>query len=118
VGGVAVPHPVKPWPPTAAGSLPASERPHDALDLATPASRCRVSHRSFPEQLAAFDYDAGAILRRVDDSGWVSFKARPIKLGRAFACRQAALRPALPDGCFEVFLCGHTVARFDLRATE
>jgi len=41
-----------------------------------------------------------------------------MKLGRAFLNRQVALRPALPDGCFDVFFCGHKVATFDLRETS
>jgi transposase InsO family protein len=92
-----------------------TERPHDALKLATPVSRYRPSHRRFPETLEPFDYGEGAILRRVSDTGWLSFKARHFKLGRAFVHRQVALRPALPDGCFDVFFCGHKVATFDLR---
>ena len=91
-----------------------SERPHDSLALATPASRYRVSHRSYPEKLAPFDYGEGAILRRVSDTGWISFKGWRFKLGRAFAFRQVALRPALPDGCFNIFFCGHNVASFDM----
>jgi transposase InsO family protein len=92
-----------------------TQRPHDALGLATPAARYRASRRHFPETLAPFDYGPGAILRRVDDTGWLSFRGRPLKLGRAFAHRRVALRPAVPDGCFDVFFCGHRVAAFDLR---
>lgn len=91
------------------------ERPHDALDLATPMARYCPSPRCFPETLEPFDYGPGAILRRVDDTGWLSFRGQPLKLGRAFIHRQVALRPALPDGCFDVFFCGHKVATFDLR---
>lgn len=92
-----------------------TERPHDALDLATPMTRYRPSPRSFPETLEPFDYGPGAILRRVNDTGWLSFRHRPLKLGRAFIHHQVALRPALPDGSFDVFFCGHKIATFDLR---
>ncbi len=92
-----------------------TERPHDALDLATPIARYRPSRRAFPETIEPYDYGPGAFLRRVDDDGWLSFRHHPLKLGRAFIHRQVALRPALPDGCFDVFFCGHKVARFDLR---
>ena len=93
------------------------ERPHEALALATPTTRYAPSPRSFPEKIEPFDYGRGAILRRVDDTGWLSFRNRPLKLGRAFIHRRVALRPALPDGCFDVFFCGHKVATFDLRET-
>ncbi len=92
-----------------------TERPHEALGLATPIARYRPSPRCFPETLEPFDYGPGAIVRRVDEDGWLSFRARPLKLGRAFIHRQVALRPAVQDGCFDVFFCGHNVAIFDLR---
>ncbi|HXP31097.1 MAG TPA: IS481 family transposase [Stellaceae bacterium] len=92
-----------------------TERPHDALGLATPITRYRPSHRTFPETIEPYDYGPGAILRRVDEDGWLSFRHRPLKLGRAFIHRRIALRPALPDGCFDAFFCGHKVATFDLR---
>lgn len=91
-----------------------TERPHEALGLATPVSRYRASLRSFPETLEPFDYGPGAVLRRVGDTGWLSFRGHSLKLGRAFIHRQVALRPAAQDGCFEVFFCGHNVATFDL----
>jgi transposase InsO family protein len=93
-----------------------AERPHEALALATPLARYRPSARPFPETIEPFDYGPGAILRRVDDTGWLSFRNHPVKLGRAFIHRQVALRPALPDGCFDVFFCGHKVATFALHA--
>jgi transposase InsO family protein len=92
-----------------------AERPHEALGLATPITRYRPSERRFPEKLEPFDYGPGAILRRVSDTGWLSFRNRPFKLGRAFVHRRVALRPSVPDGCFDVVFCGHKVASFDLR---
>jgi transposase InsO family protein len=92
-----------------------TQRPHQALDLATPAARYRPSPRSFPEKVEPFDYGPGAIVRRVDVGGWLSFRNRPIKLGHAFAHRRVALRPADQEGCFDVLFCAHTVAAVDLR---
>jgi transposase InsO family protein len=95
-----------------------AERPHEALGLATPISRYRPSLRRLPEPLEPFDYGAGAILRRVDDDGWLSFRGRPCKLGRAFINRQVAIQPTITDGCFDAMFCGHKVATFDLRRTD
>ena len=58
-----------------------TQRPHQALDLATPAARYRPSRRSFPQKLEPFDYGPGATVRRVDEGGWLSFGNRPVKLG-------------------------------------
>jgi transposase InsO family protein len=92
-----------------------TQRPHEALDLATPASRYRPSNRSFPEKIEPFDYGPEAIVRRVDGDGWLSFRNRPIKLGRAFGYRRVALRATDQDGCFDVLFCAHKVGALDLR---
>ena len=91
-----------------------TQRPHEALDLATPAARYRPSPRSFPETIEPFDYGAGSIVRGVDADGWLSFRNRPIKLGRAFTHRRVALRPTEQDGCFDVMFCAHKLAALDL----
>lgn len=92
-----------------------TQRPHEALDLATPAARYRPSERCFPEQITPFDYGPGAIVRRGDQGGWLSFRNRPVKLGRAFAYRRIALCPTDQDGCFDVMFCAYKVGALDLR---
>jgi len=92
-----------------------TQRPHEALDLATPAARYRPSERRFPETIEPFDYGPGAIVRRVDEDGWLSFRNRPVKLGRAFGHRRVALRPTDQEGCFDVMFCTHQVGALDLR---
>jgi Integrase core domain len=92
-----------------------TQRPHEALALATPAARYRPSRRGFPEKITPFDYGPEAIVRRVDEDGWLSFCNRPVKLGRAFAHHRIALRPTDQDGCYDVMFCAHKVAALDLR---
>jgi transposase InsO family protein len=55
-----------------------TERPHDALDLATPIARYQPSPRRFPEKLAPFDYGPGALVRRVDQDGWLHKRGLPV----------------------------------------
>jgi transposase InsO family protein len=45
------------------------KRPHEALALATPASRYRESHRPFPDTLPALDYAPGDVVRQVQSQG-------------------------------------------------
>ena len=92
-----------------------TQRPHEALDLATPATRYRPSRRCFPEKLEPFDYGPGAVVRRVDGGGWLSFRNRPVKLGKAFVYRRVAVQPATADGCFDIMFCAHKVGALDLR---
>ena len=94
-----------------------TQRPHEALNLATPAARYRPSERRFAEKIEPFDYGPGTIVRRVDEGGWMSFRNRPIKLGRAFSYRRVALRPTDQDGCFDVMFCAHKLSALDLRET-
>ena len=54
-------------------------------------------------------------MRRVDEDGWLSFRNRPVKLGRAFGHRRVALRPTDQEGCFDVMFCTHQVGALDLR---
>jgi len=90
------------------------ERPHEALGLATPASRYRPSHRPFPERLPTFDYGPGAILRRVQQKGRISFKNREWRVGKAFIGQPVALRSTLRDGVFDVVFHRQRIAQVDL----
>jgi hypothetical protein len=94
--------------------------------FATRAGRCHpltvvddhsryASPRPFPETIEPFDYGPAAIVRRVDEGGRLSFRNRPLKLGRAFAHHRIALRPADQEGRFDVLFCAHKVGALDLR---
>jgi transposase InsO family protein len=92
-----------------------AERPHEALGLATPASRYRPSYRAFPENLASIDYGPGAIVRRVQGKGLIWFANRTWPVGKAFVGQPVALRPTIVDGKYDVVFCQHKVAELDLR---
>jgi transposase InsO family protein len=94
------------------------ERPHEALGLATPASRYQASRRCFPETLAAFEYAPGDILRKVQTGGWISFRGCEWRIGKAFARQLVALRPTSTDGLFEAFFCHQQIAALNLTAEQ
>ena len=50
-------------------------RPHEALDMETPASIHRFSNRPFPEKIATFDYDAQMNVLKVTKNGSVRWKS-------------------------------------------
>jgi transposase InsO family protein len=91
-----------------------AERPHEALTLATPASRYQPSRRAFPEQLPAIDYGPGAIVRKVQDQGKIWFKNQTWSIGKAFVGQPVALRPTTIDGKYDVVYCQHKIAELDL----
>lgn len=91
------------------------ERPHEALGLATPASRYSPSPRHFPETLPEPEYHQSDIVRRVNKDGYFAFKARKLKISQAFRGLDIALRPTVQDGVWNVAFAGTIVAQFDLR---
>ena len=91
------------------------ERPHQAVDMQPPISRYQPSPRPFPEVLPPIGYDTGAILRKVDDTGQISFHNRSFRIGRAFRFQPVALFPSATDGVFDVFYCQMKVALLNLK---
>jgi transposase InsO family protein len=91
------------------------ERPHEALDLGVPASRYRPSRRSYPEVRPVWEYGPTDAMRKVGRDGTISFKGRPIDLGKAFRGEYVAVRPTTEDGIFGVYFGVHRVAQIDLR---
>ena len=91
------------------------ERPHDALDLAVPASRYRASPVCFPEVLPLPEYYATDAVRRVSHDGAVRFRGRRLKLSQAFAGLDIALRPGGVDGVWRAYFMRYEIAEVDLR---
>ena len=91
------------------------ERPHEALGLKPPATRYHPSPRAFCENLPPIEYRPGDIVRKVDSEGAISFRNRPIRIGKAFRGQPVALRPSSDDGVFDIHYCVHRIGRLDLR---
>jgi transposase InsO family protein len=92
------------------------ERPHEALALATPSERYRMSSRPFPETLPAIEYGPADIVRKVDVNGDISLKGRKLSIGKPFRGQPIALRPTSEDGIFSVHFCAHRIGTVDLRS--
>ncbi len=91
------------------------ERPHDALDLAVPATRYRPSPRSFPNRLEPIDYPPGDLVRRVQAKAEISVYGRTYRVGRAFRGLPVALRATTTDGVMEVWFYHERIGRINLR---
>lgn len=92
-------------------------RPHEALDMDTPASRYRPSPRVFSEVPPPVEYDAPHV-RKVSKVGRIGFLGYDLRRPNAFAGHRVALRPTDTDGCWEVFFAAFSVAQIDLRDAE
>lgn len=94
------------------------QRPHQALEMAVPASRYRQSPRSFPESLAPIEYGPEDRVRKVQHHGWVDFKGWTWRLPKAFRGYPVAFRATDKDGLWDVFFMTHPIAQVDLRQNK
>jgi transposase InsO family protein len=95
------------------------ERPHEALDLAAPASRYRPSPRPMPDRLPTVEYDQGETLRTVSTTkAYISFKGRLWKVPQAFRGERVAIRPLNQDGRYGVFFASRRIAIIDLTTPQ
>jgi len=69
------------------------ERPHEALEMATPASVYTPSQRRYPERLADVAYPDGYEVRRVKPNGVFNWKNRRVFLGEALGRELVGLEP-------------------------
>ncbi len=92
------------------------ERPHEALNMATPSSRFRVSPRPYPKTMPPLEYPPGAHLRRPDDHGDIRWRGGRYRLGKAFRRETVALLPTQTDGVWDVSYARFCIARLDERA--
>lgn len=95
------------------------QRPHQALDFATPADRYQPSKRSFPDSLPTPQYAPGEVVRRVGTTkAYISFRNRAWKVPEAFRGETLAIRPRRPDGCFAICFGAHQIATINLNSPE
>jgi hypothetical protein len=93
-------------------------RPHEALQLAVPASHYQASTRVFPEQLPAFEYGNRDQVRKVQATGKISFAGRYFRVGRPFQGQPVAVRPTISDGLYDVFFATHRIGMIDLHQSS
>jgi transposase InsO family protein len=94
-----------------------TERPHQALDFAVPATRYKPSPRPYPGQAPEPQYAPDDIERRVQQGGWFSFQGREWKISQAFAGQRIALRPTAEDGIWDAIFVAQRIAQVNLRDT-
>lgn len=95
-----------------------TERPHQALGQAVPASRYQVSPRPFPEILPPIEYGPEDQVRRVQADGWFHFQGRLYRVSKGFRGYPVALRPTTSDGVWDVFFCRQPLRQIDLQVPD
>lgn len=91
------------------------ERPHEALDLAVPGSRYKVSGRSYPEQVPELEFSPTDVVRKVQRNGWFSFQGQEWRISKAFCGERVGVRPTIRDGEWEVWFGCQCLGEIDQR---
>lgn len=92
-----------------------TERPHEALDMAVPASRYRPSARTYPAVLPDIVYSDDCTVRVVHYSGTISFGGQIHFVSEALRGLPVGVRPTTVDGVHEVRFCDRVIKPLDLR---
>ncbi len=93
------------------------DRPHEALELAVPASRYQPSLQAYPETLPPIQYDTGVTVRRVQQKGEVHFRGQVFEVSRAFRGYPVGIAPTTAEGRYDVRFCQHKIKTIDVRTT-
>lgn len=91
------------------------ERPHEAIDMSTPVSRYRHSHRAYTGKLLQPEYHSEDKVRKVNKDGIIKLLGAPYFIGRPFSEQTIGIRPSETDGMFKVYFYQQHVAKIDLR---
>jgi hypothetical protein len=92
------------------------QRPHEALQMATPTSRYRVSIRTYSACLPAVEYGPDDTVVTVKWNGELRFKKRRYKVSNPLRGQPVAIRPdETQDGLYDVFFVHHKLMQIDLR---
>jgi transposase InsO family protein len=73
------------------------ERPHESLEMHTPASCYQPSARCYCAHPAPPEYDVSMAVRRVDVNGRLSFKGQKLTIGKAFIREHLGIREETED---------------------
>jgi len=95
-----------------------TERPHQALGMAVPASRYQPSPRPYPETLPEIVYSDDCTVCRVHHSGTIWFQQRNLFISEALRGLPVGVRPTTIDGVFVVRFCNQAIKRIDLRSAS
>ena len=90
------------------------ERPHQGIAMAVPASRYRVSQRSFQEVTSNFQYSDRFKIRKLNQkTGQFSFQGKTYRISEAFLDQPIGLSPTQTDGLWDIYYCRFRIGQLD-----
>jgi transposase InsO family protein len=89
-------------------------RPHEALEMETPAAVYEPSPRRFPARLPEPEYPETMLIRTVQQKGHFRWKKQEVFVSEVLWGERVGLQP-VDDHLFTVYFCQFPIARFDSR---
>jgi len=89
-------------------------RPHEALEMQTPAAVYEVSPRRFPRRLPEPEYPDTMLVRRVCHKGAFAWKKHEVFVSEVLWGEKIGLLP-VDEHCYTVYFAQFPIARFDSR---
>ncbi len=90
------------------------QRPHQALDMRTPASCYAPSPRPYPARVAEPEYGSSMVVRRVSSGGQFMWKTHDVFVSETLRGERIALLP-LDDRWYTLYFAEFPLGRFDSR---
>ena len=89
-------------------------RPHNALNLDTPASRYTPASKRLKKISDQWEYPPGYHLRRIKNTGFITFNGQGYFLSEAFGGLTVAIRESSLPNCVNIYYRNFKVARIDV----
>lgn len=90
------------------------QRPHHALELEVPASRYRVSDRTFKEVTGLFEYSDRFEVRKLHPkTAQFRFKGKGYRISEAFIGQPIGLSPTETDGLWDIYYCRFLIGQLN-----
>lgn len=90
------------------------QRPHEALDMRTPASCYAPSPRPYPGRVSEPEYGSSMIVRRVSPGGQFMWKTHDVFLSETLRAERIALQP-IDDRWYTIYFAEFALGHFDNR---
>ena len=93
------------------------ERPHEALDMQTPASLYKASQRQYPAKLPSVEYDSWMAIRRVVPNGGIMWRNNYIYVSQALAGEPVGLKQ-ITETTWELWFSSYLLGIIDEKTNK
>jgi len=90
------------------------QRPHEAIDFDFPVSRYKPSARAMPTTTLNSTYSKSHEIRTVKDGGFINFRGKKYRVGKAFTGEKIAIKRTTNEKQFSTYFRNQFIRNLDL----